>query len=73
MGLQLETSTLEFFLWMGITFAVFRIAGKAHAENDKLQIIAGSFDIWSWGGCKTLVAILLGPQDLLLLRDDIMW
>ena len=56
---------------MEITLAVFKIAGKTPVENDKLQIVARWFDIWSWRKCKTLVGILLGPQDLLLLRDDI--
>ena len=56
---------------MGITLAVFRIAGKTPVENDKIQIVASWFDIWSWRKCKTLVEILLGPQDLLLLRDDV--
>ena len=56
---------------MEITLAVFRIAGKTPLENDKLQIVARWFDIWSWRRCKTLVRILLYPQDLLVLRDDI--
>ena len=56
---------------MGITLAVFRIAGKTPVENDKLQIVARWLDIWSCRRCKTLVGMLLGPQDLLVLRDDI--
>ena len=56
---------------MGITLAVFRKSGKTHVENDKLQIVARWFDIWSRRRCKTFVAILLGPQDLYVLRDDI--
>ena len=32
---------------------------------------ARCLDIWSWTKCKILVGILLGPQDLLILRDDI--
>ena len=28
-------------------------------------------DIWSWIRCKILVGMLLGPNDLLILRDDI--
>ena len=71
MGLKLDTSSLEFFLWMGITLAVFGIAGKTPVENDKLQIVARWFDIWSWRMCKSLVGILLGLQDLLLLRNFI--
>ena len=51
--------------------AVFRIAGKTLAENDKLQIVARWFDILFLRRCKTLVGTLLGPQDLLLLRDVI--
>ena len=56
---------------MGITLAVFRIAGKTPVENDKLQIVSRWFDICSWRRCKILVGILLRPQDLLILRDDI--
>ena len=71
MGLYLDTSSLKFCLWMGITLVVFRKAGKTPVENDKLQTVARWFDIWSWRRCKTLVGILLDPQDLLLLTDDI--
>ena len=56
---------------MGITLAVFRIAGKAPVENDKLQIVERWFHVWSWGRSKTSVGMLLGPQDSLVLRDDI--
>ena len=56
---------------MGIILAVFRKAGKTPVENDKLQTVVRWFDIWSCRRCKTLVAILLGPQDLFVLRDDI--
>ena len=71
MGLYLDTSSLDFFSWTGITLAVFRREGKAPVENDKLQIVARWFDICSWKRCKPLDGILLGPQDLFLLRDDI--
>ena len=50
--------------------AVCRKAGKSPVENNKLQIVAKWFDICS-SRCKTLVGILLGAQDLLVLRDDI--
>ena len=42
MGLQLDTSRVEFFLWMGITLPIFGIAGKIPVENDKLQILQDS-------------------------------
>ena len=51
--------------------AVFKIVENIPVEKDKLHIVARCFDIWSWTRCKILVGILLGPQDLLLLRDDI--
>ena len=60
----------EFFFWMCIAMTVFRKAEKSPVENNKLQIVAKWFDICSWS-CKTLVGILLGAQDLLVLRDDI--
>ena len=56
---------------MGIILAVFRKAGKTPVENDKLQTVARWFDIWSCRRCKTLVTILLGRQDLFVLRGDI--
>ena len=56
---------------MGITLAVFKIVGNIPVEKDKLHIVAKCLDIWSWKRCKILVGILLGPQDLLLLTDDI--
>ena len=40
-------------------------------EKDKLHIVARCLDIWPWTRCKILVGILLGPQDLLMLRDNI--
>ena len=55
---------------MWITMAVCRKAGKSPVENNKLQIVAKWFDICSWR-CETLVRILLGAQDILVLRDDI--
>ena len=56
---------------MGITLAVFKIVGNIPVEKDKLHIVARCLDVWSWTRCKILVGILLGPQDLLMLRDDI--
>ena len=56
---------------MGITLAVFKIVGNIPVEKDKLHIVARCLDIWSWTRYKILVGILLGPQDLLMLRDDI--
>ena len=70
--MSVDTYNLEFFLWMGIIMAVFKIARKT-VENDKLQIVARWLDIWSWRRCKTLAGILLGLQDLLILRDDIIF
>ena len=56
---------------MGITLAVFKIVRNIPVEKDKLYIIARCLDIWSWTRCKILVGVLLGPQALLILRDDI--
>ena len=53
---------------MRITLAVFKIVGNFPVEKDKLHILARCSDIWSWTRCKILVGILLGPQDLLMLR-----
>ena len=56
---------------MKITLAVFKIVGNRNTpvEKDKLHIVARCLDILSWISCKILVGILLGPQDLLMLRD----
>ena len=56
---------------MKITLAVFKIVGNRNTpvEKDKLHIVARCLDILSWIRCKILVGILLGPQDLLMLRD----
>ena len=56
---------------MKITLAVFKIVGNRNipVEKDKLHIVARCLDILSWIRCKILVGILLGPQDLLMLRD----
>ena len=49
---------------MGIILAVFRIVRKLH-------IVPRYLDTWSQARCKSLVGVLLGPQDLLALRDEI--
>ena len=56
---------------MKITLAVFKIVGNRNipVEKDKLHIVARCLDILSWISCKILVGILLGSQDLLMLRD----
>ena len=56
---------------MGVTLAVFKIVGNFPLEKDKLHIVARCLDIWSWTRYKILVGILLGLQDLLILKDDI--
>ena len=45
--------------------------GNIPVEKDKLHIVGRCLDIWSWTRCKILVGILLGSQDLLILRVDI--
>ena len=65
-------SSSEFFLWIWITMTIFRKAEKSPVEHNKLQIVAKWLDICYWR-CKTLVGILLGAQDLLVLRDDIIF
>ena len=52
---------------MVISFAVFKIVGNKPVDEVKLHIVARCLDIWSWTRCK----ILVGIQDLLILRDDI--
>ena len=56
---------------MGITLPVFKLAWNIAVEKDKLHIVARCLDIWFWTECKILVRILLGPQELLILRDYI--
>ena len=57
---------------MGITLAVFKIVGNVPVEKYKLHTVTRCLDIWSWARLKVLVGMLLGPQDLLILRDDIL-
>ena len=57
---------------MGITLAVFKIVGNVPVEKCKLHTVTRCLDIWSWARLKVLVGMLLGPQDLLILRDDIL-
>ena len=52
---------------MRITLAVFKTVRNIPTEKGKLHIVARCLDIWSWTRCK----ILVGIQDLLILRDDI--
>ena len=59
-----DTSSLESFIWMGITLAVFKIVGNISVEKDKSFIVAKCLDIWSLTRCKIWVGILLGPQDI---------
>ena len=70
-GLYVDASSLKSFLWMGITLAAFKLVGNIPVEKDKLLIVARCLDIWPWTRRKILVGILLGPQYLLMLRDDI--
>ena len=56
---------------MRITLVVFKIVGNIPVEKGKLHIIARYLDIRPWTRRKILVGILLGPQGLLILREDI--
>ena len=72
-GLQLDTSSLESFLLMGITLVDFKIGnmGNIPVETDTLHITVRCLDVWSWARRNILVGMLLGPQDLSILRNDI--
>ena len=39
MGLQLEHSSLESFIWVGITFATFSFSGNIPVANDREAIV----------------------------------
>ena len=70
-GLQLDNSSLESCLWIRITLAFFKIVGNIPGEKDKLDIVAKCLHIWYWTRWKISVGILLGPQNLLILKDEI--
>ena len=53
----------------GNYFGCLKIVGNMLVEKYKLHIVARCVDISSWTRCKFLVGILLGPQDLIMLRD----
>ena len=40
-------------------------------DNDRLKIWVRCFKIWSWRSFNIFVGMLLGPVDLLLLREEI--
>ena len=51
--------------------ADFEELGKIPVVNDRLKISVGCFEIWTWRSFNILVGMLLGPVDLLLLREEI--
>ena len=54
-----------------VTLAGLKTAGNIPMEKDKLHITARCLDIWLWTRNKTLVEILLGKRDLLIMEGDI--
>ena len=71
--LQLDNSSLESFLWMGITLALFKIVGNIPVEKGKSHIVARCLDIWSWKISALLVAVIMKESfffiDKKLLKD----
>ena len=61
---------LEFFLWTGITLAVFKRVGKVPVVKERLNKSASSSEISFFSIFKTLLGILYGPVDLLISRED---
>ena len=56
------------FLKIGITFAVFRFAGKIPVENDKLAISDIGVMRGVWNNFRILIGTLEGPEDLSYFR-----
>ena len=72
MGLQLENSSLESFLWIGITFAAFSLSGNIPVANEILKVIERCSDISSLSSLRVLVGMLFGPADFLGLKFEIL-
>ena len=45
--------------------------GKIPVVNDRLKISVRCFEIWTWRSFNIFVGMILGPVDLLLLRQEI--
>ena len=61
---------LESFLWIGITLAVFKRVRKVPVVKERLNKSASCSEISFLSIFKTLLGILYGPVDLLILREE---
>ena len=57
---------------MGITSAVFKRLGHIPEEEERLKISTRFVEMSFFDNFNILVGILFEPEDLLLLREDIM-
>ena len=70
-GLQLKNSSLESFLWIGITFATFSFLENIPVANDILKMIERVADTSSLSSLRILVGMLFGRADFLGLKFEI--
>ena len=73
-GLQLEHSSLEFFLWIGITSATFNFTANTPVANDVLKMTERCSDISFvriYHSVRIWKRMQFGPVDILGLKFDI--
>ena len=63
-------SNLEYFLWIGITLAVYERAGKVPVVKERLNKTESCSKMSFLSKFKTLLGILYGSVDLLISRED---
>ena len=62
---------MEYFLWIGKTFATFSFSGNIPVENDVLKMIERFLDISSVSSLRILVGMLFGPDNFVGLKFEI--
>ena len=67
----MEYSSLESFLWIGITFATFSFSANIPVANDVSKMVERCSDISSVSSPRILVGMRLGPADFLGLKREI--
>ena len=67
----MKNSSLESFLWIGITFTTFSFLENIPVANDILKMIERVADTSSLSSLRILVGMLFGPADFLGLKFEI--
>ena len=67
----MKNSSLESFLWIGITFVTFSFLENIPVANDILKMIERVADTSSLSSLRILVGMLFGRADFLGLKSEI--